>query len=87
MATRRVPHLQAALNNENAAQNAVERTLKRGWPLNSPVEWRRGPGGIHFGHVIAHGYGAHIRVLNEKTGREVWITAFDICEASSTAQE
>lgn len=69
-------HLQKALGRERNAASEVVRVMERDYPVGSEIEWERG--GLHGGTVLSHSRGTRIKVRNEKTGREVWVTAYHI---------
>ena len=62
------------------AKVAYGDALRQEYPIGKAAEWRRG--GIHLGHIVAHGYFDRAQVRNAKTGRDVWITAYDIISAT-----
>jgi hypothetical protein len=71
--------LAVALEHRREAEDKIERTLRRDYPLDAQVAWKRN--GIHDGIVIQHGCGDRIKVKNIQSGREFWIYAYCIVEA------
>ncbi len=69
-------HLKKAIGREDSAASEVVRIMERDYPVGSQIEWDRG--GLHVGIVQSHSRGSRIKVCNDKTGREVWITAYHI---------
>ena len=71
--------LRSMLQKRRLAEEAVAEILKRDYRIGDDVEWT--VNGVHFGKVVMHGYGDRVKVENEKSGRQRWITAAQICEA------
>ncbi len=71
-------HLKKAVGREVSAAEEVVRVMERDYPVGSEIEWNRG--GLHGGTVLSHSRGSRIKVRNERTGRELWITAYHIAD-------
>lgn len=77
--------LMQALAAERKAAAEVVKTLQRDYPVGAAVKWAKK--GIHHGVVLDLGHGDQLRVRNEKTGNESWISAYTIAEAMSLMEE
>lgn len=65
-----------AIEKQTFAEDHVRRVLLRDYPRLTPIRWQRN--GFHRGWVVDHNMGVRIKVRNERTQRELWITAYDI---------
>ena len=64
----------------SAAEDKLAQALKRFYPPCAPVRWLRG-GRIRSGVVVRNCYGDRLQVENSETGKQPFITAYDILEA------
>lgn len=76
--------LKEALDRRKKAEDDVERVLRRDYPPDTEVEWKKN--GLHEGVVLANGLGDRIKVRNRSTGREFWIYAYCIVDAQAECQ-
>jgi len=67
-----------------AAENArieFEKTFRRLLPPGTPIRWKRGAS-AQEGSVKFHAYGARLFALNERTGKTLKISCYDIIRAA-----
>ena len=76
--------LAEAMQRHRQAEDAYADACRRAYPVNAEVSWMHG-GHKQFGIIVRHSYGDRFLALNERTGREVWIDAYKIVEASKVA--
>lgn len=60
------------------AQRARDRAFKRAYPIGAEIRWIRGQY-AQVGEVVLHGYQDRLKVLNFRTGREVWLDGSRVC--------
>lgn len=71
--------LSQALQRRRRAERDVQDALAREYPEGAAATWRRN--GIHHGQVVMVAYD-RLKVRNERTGRELWIYAYDLVGAT-----
>ena len=71
----------AAIAAKYKAGAKMSAAMLKEYPEGSDVRWKKN--GIHQGVVVYNPAPGHerIKVRNERTGNEVWITAYHIAEA------
>ena len=69
--------LKRAIRSVQASEEKLGSVMRTDYPVGGRVRWGRG-GYTQRGEVIMHGYQDRLKVLNHKTGRELWIHAYDI---------
>lgn len=69
----------AAIKDVQAAERAAQEVAFEEYPVGGLIEWERGKGvqcgtilGLHFRN------GLRLRVRNVRTGKEYWITFYDV---------
>jgi hypothetical protein len=75
--------LARAIDCRDKAERRVDLVLKRDYPPETSLKWMRN--GLHEGVVIQNGYGDRIKVKNDRTGKELWIYAWNITEAQKAS--
>lgn len=70
-----------AIESERKARGRLTAAMGRDYPEGAPVRWKKH--GIQEGTVIWNRQPGQtrIKVLNYRTGKELWITAWHIAEA------
>lgn len=71
-----------ALEARRKANRAVADVLKREYPADSPIRWKRG-GRVQEGVVVHLCYDDRLKVHNTKTGKSLFICAYDVAAALS----
>jgi hypothetical protein len=69
--------IEAAMNVVRRAEEALQQTLQREFPIGSNIQWVIG-GFVYKGIVVSFGWLARVYVLNEKTNTHRWIQAAHI---------
>lgn len=70
--------LKAQRDYARSVARQTEALVRRVLPLGSTVWWERG-GNIQIGHVAAYGGEDRLKVHNERTGKDVWIDTYTLC--------
>lgn len=66
-----------------AAEKALDDAIAAAFPEDKAITWKRGRGdGVKYGHVVMHGDGERIKVRNDDTGKDYWITLYDVLNAN-----
>ncbi len=77
--------VESALKEVEMAEEFAQRIIHEAYPEGSYVNWWRG--GVQYGtitHNSKHRCGDRFRVRNEITGKEYWITFYDIKRGNNT---
>jgi hypothetical protein len=72
-----------AENHFRLARAARDKAFRAAYPIGSEVEWLTRGRYLQRGSVVMYGHADRVKVLNAKTDREVWITGYDIRQASN----
>ena len=64
----------SSYNTMRAAEKVCEQAFRSAYPRGANVEWMHGEY-LQSGEVVLHGHGLRVKVLNRRTGREVWLDA------------
>lgn len=72
--------IEQAYRAKQDAMEAMEALLQRLFPIGAAVEWKKG-GHLQHGRVLGHRYFDGLFVQNERTGKQLGISAYDIKEA------
>lgn len=65
------------LDNRRAIERMIAAAIVRDYPVGEEIEWERGVSRCS-GRVVMHCYGDRVKVRNEATGRELFISADQI---------
>jgi hypothetical protein len=65
------------LDNRRAIDKMIAKQIERDYPVGEEIEWQKG-GRQYGGRVVHHCFGDRLKVHNEKTGRELFIHAYQI---------
>lgn len=78
----RVATLHRLRRQRKALDDKIDDVLRANWPADGPIAWKKA-GLLQRGTVVRHGYGQRVLVRNDRTGKEVWITDYDVENAGS----
>lgn len=62
------------------AESKLEKTARDLFPVGARISWARG-NNVHSGHVLEHWYRGDLLARNEKTGKEVKVSWYQILQA------
>lgn len=66
-----------------AAERELAEAIAITFPVDKAITWKRGRGdGSKYGHVVMHGDHERIKIRNDDTGKDYWITLYDVLEAN-----
>lgn len=70
--------IKQCIRNVRAAKEDLQTVVAEVFPIGADVHWEKG-GHRQHGKVTLHGHrGGRIRVENERTQKEYWITMYDV---------